>query len=218
MIWDWDYARSILPGLLDGLQTTFVVTLWGSVVAFSLGLVWTILSRPRSVLLRIPATFAVQFLRGTPLLVQLYFAFYVLPRYGIVLSTFVTGALVLGLHYSAYASEVYRAGIESVATGQWEAARALSLPTHRIWMTIVLPVALRRSVPALATYMIAMYKETALLFAIGLPVLLFEARIAGALAFRYTEPYTMAGLLYFAVSYPSAVLLRRLETRHAQWN
>jgi polar amino acid transport system permease protein len=123
---------------------------------------------------------------------------------------------VLGIHYSMYAAEAYRAGIEAVPRGQWEAARALHLSPAWTWRSVILPQSVRRSIPPLGSYLIAMYKETALLFAIGLPVLLAEAKIVGTSSFRLLEPLTLAGFMYLLISYPSSLLLRRWEKTHGQ--
>ncbi|MGH2803414.1 MAG: ectoine/hydroxyectoine ABC transporter permease subunit EhuD, partial [Thermoleophilaceae bacterium] len=157
----------------------------------------------------------VHFVRGTPLLVQAFFFFYVFPSYGITLPTLTTGIIAIGVHYSAYTAEVYRAGIENVPRGQWEAARALSLPLRRQWMGIVLPQAIRAVIPAQGNYIIAMFKDSAILSAITVTELLNKAQAVGSDSFRYLEPLTLAGLLYLLVSYPAAKLIRRLEHRLA---
>src|SRR5690606_9800821 len=104
-----------------------------------------------------------EFLRDTPLLVQLFFLYYVLPEYGILLPAFLTGALALGLQYSAYMSEVYRAGIESVTHGQTEAARALDLSPLRTFTVVILPQAIPRIVPALGNYLVSIMKDVPVL-------------------------------------------------------
>lgn len=212
-LWDWTYAWDIMPAMLRGLSITFQITILGSALAFFVGFLWTFGGRLRSRRARWSVRIAIDFVRGTPLLVQVFFIFYVGPALGVLLSPYQTGVIALGVHYSAYAGEVYRGAIGAVPVGQWEAASALNLPTRRVWQSVILPLVIRYSAPALANYVITMYKETAVLFAIGLPVLLLEARAAGSSTFRFTEPYTIAGLLYFLVSYPSAVLLRRMEAR-----
>lgn len=215
--WDWQYAWDIMPALMKGLLITLEVTVLSAVIAMFIGVPIAMAIRSKSYLLKVPVRFVLEFLRGTPLIVQIFFGFYILPQVGVTGSPFVTGVIVLGLHYSCYMAEIYRASIGSIAPGQWEAATALSLSRRRTWTGVILPQALRTSVPAMATYVISMYKETALLFAIGLPVLLYEARDEGIQSFRYLEPYTIAGLLYLAVSYASARAARRLETGSTQY-
>jgi polar amino acid transport system permease protein len=130
-----------------------------------------------------------------------------------VLSALTVGVIALGVHYACYTSEVYRAGIEAVPRGQWEAATALSLPRSRVWTGVVLPQAVPRVVPALGNYVISMFKEVPLLTAIGLLDVVGRAQEAGDTYFRYVEPYTIAGLLFLLLSYPASLLLRRLERR-----
>jgi polar amino acid transport system permease protein len=154
----------------------------------------------------------IEVVRSTPLLVQVFFlAFAVLPALGLQWSAFVIGVVALGVHYATYTSEVYRAGIEAVPVGQWEAATALSLPSTRVWIGVVLPQAVPRVLPALGNYVISMFKEAPLLLAIGVVEVVNAAREAGSLTFRYVEPYTLAGVLFLLLSYPASLLVRRLE-------
>lgn len=211
--WDWSYTGHVLPDLLRGLLVTVEATVLGSLVAFALGLVWALAFRAPSRWVRWPVQAVVEFVRNTPLLVQLFFLFYVLPTTGLTLSPLTTGVLGLGLHYSTYTAEVYRAGIDGVPAGQWEAATALSLPRHRTWTAVILPQAVRRVVPALGNYVIAMFKDTPMLAAITVLDMLKRAEEAGAESFRYTEPITVVGLLFVVIAYPTSLLMRALERR-----
>lgn len=216
MVWDWSFAWSILPGLLKGLLVTFEATVLGSIVAYILGLVFAVIRRSGIPVLSQLVWLFVEFVRSTPLLVQLYFLFFVAPDIvGVKLSPLVTGVIGLGVHYATYTSEVYRAGIDAVPRGQWEAARALSLPRGRVWTSVILPQAVPRVLPALGNYMISMLKETPLLLSISVLELVGQAQSAGAAAFRYVEPFTMAGVFFLILSYPASVLVRRLE-RHVE--
>jgi polar amino acid transport system permease protein len=137
----------------------------------------------------------------------------VFPTAGIRFSTLVTGMIAIGLNYSAYTAEVYRAGIEGVPRTQWEAARALNFSTVRTWTSVVLPQAVPAVIPALGNYLIAMFKDTPILSAIGIIEMLTQAKILGSASFRYTEPFTIVGVLFLLISYPSSVLVRQLEHR-----
>lgn len=212
-VWDWDYAFDVLPDLLRALVTTIQITLLGSVVALVLGLVIAVLRRGRIPVLDQLLWAFVEFVRSTPLLVQIYFLFFVLPQFGITLGAFTVGVLALGVHYATYTSEVYRAGIEAVPAGQWEAATALSLPRSRVWIGVILPQAVPRVLPALGNYVIAMFKEVPLLLVIGIVEVVNAAREIGSTTFRFVEPYTIAGLLFLLLSYPASILVRRLERR-----
>ena len=215
MTWDNAFAWSILPELLRGLWVTVQVTLLGTAIAMVVGLLIAVVRFSRIPVVSKLFGFLVELLRGTPLLVQAYIAFFVLPAYGIRFSAMVTGVLVIGLNYSAYTAEVYRAGIADVPVGQWEAATALSLPHSRTWVRVVLPQALRSVVPMLGNYLIQMFKDSAVLFAITVYELMGHAQAVGSSSYRYLEPLTLTGLLFLLVSYPASQLVRILERRLA---
>lgn len=215
MIWDWSFAVGILPSLLDGLWITVQITLIGMAIALVLGLAVAIVRFSKIPVLSRIFGFYLQFVRGTPLLVQAYFAYYVLPNFGVQFSALVTGIIVIGINYSAYTAEVYRAGIQSVPPGQWEAATALSLSTAQRWRFVVLPQAIRDVIPVLGNYLVQMFKDSAVLSAITVFELLSHATAIGSSSYRYLEPLTIAGLLFLAVSLPAAKLVKRLELRLA---
>jgi polar amino acid transport system permease protein len=213
--WDWRFAWSIVPDLLAGLRLTILATMFGSIVSFALGLVWTLIRLARIRRVTPVVEFFVQFVRGTPLLVQLYFLFYIFPEWGVSLSAFATGVLGLGVCYSAYTTEIYRAGIENLAAGQWEAALTLGLPIRRVWLGIVLPQSIRTILPMLGNQVIGMFKESSLLSTITVMELLAQGNNIGSINFRYVEPLTMVGALYFVISYIAARLVRGSEARDA---
>ena len=209
--WKWDFALSIVPALLGGLGYTVVASLLGSMIAIAVGLFWAILRMSRIPVISPVAVLIINFLRGTPTLIQLYFVFYVLPHYGLTLSIMMTGVLTLGISFSGYTAEVFRTSIEAIRPGQWEACLAMGLPIPHVWGRIVLPQAMRTATPMLGNYVILMFKETAILSTIGLSELLGRGMEIGFLNFRFTEPLTIAAGLYFIVSYASARAIRRLE-------
>lgn len=217
MEWDWDFALSILPTLLQGLQITLLATVLGVVVAAALGLVFALLRRSPSRAVTRTTGFVVEFIRGTPLLVQLYFIFYVLPDIGLRLPALAAGVLGMGLHYAAYFAEVYRGGIEAVPRGQWEAARATNLTARQTWMHVVLPQAVPPMIPAMANYVLAMFKETPLLSAITVMELMGQARSVANSTYRYVEPITLVGVCFLIVSIISVVGLRWLERRFGRF-
>lgn len=217
MTWDWSNAAAAIPVLLRGLVVTLEITALGSVLAYLLGLVLALLRRSRIPVLSQVVYLFIELVRSTPLLIQIFVVFYLVwPLLGITPSPFITGVIVIGVHYAAYTAEVYRAGIEAVPKGQWEAARALSLPRPRVWTGVVLPQAIPRLLPALGNYTISMFKETPLLLAIGVLDVVNRAEQQAGVTFRAIEPYTLAGLLFLLISYPSSILVRRLERRVGQ--
>lgn len=211
-VWDWGFAFSILPALLSGLVLTLQITVLGSLVAFSLGLLLALALRGPRVIAIVVRGF-VEFVRSTPLLVQIFFLYFVLPDFGVLLPALAVGVIALGVHYATYTADIYRAGIDAVPVGQWEAAAALSLPRSRVWTGVVLPQAIPRVLPALGNYVISMFKETPLLIGISVLEIVGQAREVGGVSFRYVEAYTLAGLLFLLLSYPAALAVRRLERR-----
>ncbi|MGG1551346.1 ectoine/hydroxyectoine ABC transporter permease subunit EhuD [Paenibacillus ferrarius] len=213
MKWDWHYAFTILPDLVKVLPITIGVTLLGFITACILGLPLALARRSRNKVVSKITQAGIEFVRCTPLLVQLFVLFYVLPLYGVALSPFVTGVLGLGMHYSTYMSEVYRSGIEAVPRGQWEAAKALNLNGRRTWIAIILPQAIPPIIPVMGNYFITMFKETPILSAITLVELLQTAKSIGSGSFRYIEAFTLVGFLFLLLSYPSSILIKNMEKR-----
>lgn len=210
-IWSWERAWEVLPALLEGFRLTLLATVVGTAIAAVLGLFVALARRSSIRWVSIPIGVVVEFIRSTPLLVQLVFVYLMLPS----VPGIVVGCVVLGVHYATYMSEVYRAGIDAVPPGQWEAATALNLPRSRTWRDVVLPQAIRKTLPGLGNYAISMFKETPFLFAISVVEMFAAAQNFGANTFSYIEPLTMVGLFFLAASYPTSLLVRRMEKRLA---
>jgi polar amino acid transport system permease protein len=124
--------------------------------------------------------------------------------------------VALGLHYACYCSEVYRAGLEAVPRGQWEACTALNLASWTTFRDIILPQAIPPIVPALGNYLVALFKDTPLLSAIAVLELVQTAKVLGSENFRYTEPMTIVGLAFLVMSLVSSAGIRWLERRLAR--
>lgn len=218
--WNWERFIDAWPYILDGLWVTIQFTFLGSLVAYVLGLVFAVIRQ-----LRIPVVDQIlwafiEFVRSTPLLVQVFILYWVLRpelMQGLDpdLQKVLVGTFALGLHYACYTSEVYRAGIEAVPKGQWEAATALNLPRTRVWTGVVLPQAVPRVLPALGNYTIAMFKEVPLLSAITIFDIVYRVKTdyAADTGGAGPEAWAAAGLTFLALSYPCAILVRRLERR-----
>ena len=208
---DWVFVWDILPLLARAALVTIEATLLGFGLAASLGLLLAIGRMSHQPWIAWPIAGFVEFIRSTPLIVQLFFMFFVLPKFGIVMPAFLTGILGLGLHYSSYCAEVYRAGLENVPRGQWEAALALNLSLPRTYWDIVIPQAIPPVVPALGNYLVSLFKETPLLSAIAVLELMQTAKIVGSEYFRYLEPITLVGLFFLGFSLLAAAAIRRVE-------
>ncbi|MBN8931668.1 MAG: ectoine/hydroxyectoine ABC transporter permease subunit EhuD [Rhizobium pusense] len=215
--YEWDtttwltYTTSILPIILIGLTGTLKAAAAGFAIALVLGLVFALLRRSRVKMISWPTALVVEFLRDTPLLVQLFFLYYVLPDFGIVLPAFLTGALALGLQYAAYTSEVYRGGIEAIHHGQWEAATALNLTRMQTYRDIIIPQAIPRIVPAMGNYLVAMIKETPVLSVVTVLEMMGLANMIGERTFEYLVPLTLVGLIFLLLTIICSAGLSRLQ-------
>lgn len=215
--YEWDtttwvtYTTSILPIILIGLTVTLKAAAAGFAIALVLGLVFALLRRSRIKVISWPTSLIVEFLRDTPLLVQLFFLYYVLPDFGIVLPAFLTGALALGLQYAAYTSEVYRGGIEAVHHGQWEAATALNLTRMQTYRDVIIPQAIPRIVPAMGNYLVAMIKETPVLSVVTVLEMMGLANMIGERTFEYLVPLTLVGLIFLLLTLICSAGLHRLQ-------
>ena len=213
MNWSWDVAFDVLPQLLKGLVVTIEATIVASLIAYILGLAIAILKMSNRKSTRVSLYWMTEFIRRTPILVQLYVVFYVLPDYGIFLEAFTCGVMVLGIHFSTYTSEVFRAGIDNVPKGQWEAARSLNYNPYQAWKHVILPQAIPPMIPPLANYLITMFKETPLLAAITVVELFRAADQYSNSHYTYLEPMTLVGVFFLLVSIPSAMIAMRLEKK-----
>ncbi|WP_324653972.1 ectoine/hydroxyectoine ABC transporter permease subunit EhuD [Georgenia sp. H159] len=213
-IWSWERAADALPQLLSAFfEVTLLATVLGSAIAAVLGLVVAVVRRSAPALIARPVHWVMEFIRMTPVVIQLLFVYYAFTSW----EPLWIGIGVLGIHYSTYMAEVYRSGIDNVPKGQWEAATALSLPRQRTWTRVVIPQALRTTVPALGTWVISMFKDTPFLFVITVPELVSAAENYGSRTFTYVEAFTLAGLIFLAASYPTSILVRKLEARLARY-
>lgn len=210
MIWDWAFALEILPTLARAAVVTIQATLLGFVIAALLGLAIAVarIAVPRA---GWAISVLVELIRSTPLLIQIFFLYFVLPNFGIVLDAFAAGVIAIGVHYAAYCSEVYRAGFDNIPRGQWEASTALNLDGWTTFRDIIIPQAIPPIIPALGNYLVALFKETPLLSAIAVLELMQTAKIIGSDTFRYTEPITLVGLFFLVMSLVSAGLIRMAE-------
>jgi ectoine/hydroxyectoine ABC transporter permease protein EhuD len=200
--------------LLNGTFLTIFLTFTSFAVGLSLGLVLALarLNKQRWYFYW-PAQAFVEVIRGTPLIVQLFYLFFVLPFVGITMSPITTGILGLGVNYGAYMSEVYRGGIEAVDRGQWEAAHALAMPNSLIMRAVVLPQAFRVIIPPMGNYFVSLFKDTAIVATISITELLFTARLIASQTFQYLQIYTVVLVIYFVISYPASRAVAWLERR-----
>ncbi|NHO33993.1 ectoine/hydroxyectoine ABC transporter permease subunit EhuD [Acetobacter fallax] len=199
MTWDNHFIILILPRLMKGLQITLIATLCSFALAASLGLVIAILEKTTRGIVHFCVSGIAHFIRGTPLLVQLFFLYYLLPYANITLPALACGIAGLGIHYATYLSNVYRSGIEAIPALQWEACTSCNLTRFQTWRYIILPQAIRPVIPVIGNYFIALIKETPLLSSISVMDMMGEASIFGDMHYRYLEPITMVGVLFLVI-------------------
>lgn len=212
-LWNWDRAFEVFPTLLEAFfQVTLLATVIGSAIAATLGLVIAMTRKLAPAWIAWPVHAFMEFIRMTPVVVQLLFAYYAFD-----FAALPTGIVVLGIHYAAYMAEVYRSGIDAVPKGQWEAATALSMSPRRTWLKVIIPQSLRTTLPALGTWVISMFKDTPFLMVIFVTELVRAAQTYGGQHYAYTEAITLAGLIFLAASYPTYLLMKQLEKRLARY-
>ena len=214
--WSWDTFFEALPFVLDGLWITVSLTITCFLFALVFGFAWTFLRRVPNKPLNWIVTWTMEFIRSTPPLVQLFFIYYawpLIPGIGMTLNPFTSAVLGLGIHFSTYIGEIYRSGIDNVEKGQWEAAKALNLSTIDKWRKIILPQAIPPTIPMLGNYFIIMFKEVPLASTISVAGIMLMANTYGARNWAYLEPLTIVGIIFLLLSYPSAVLIKKLEIK-----
>jgi len=213
---DWGVALRYSDELLHGLLITFQLSLAAFALALFVGLVIALLRLSRYKSLNYLTIVYIEVFRGTPEMVQLVWAYYVLPMFfGLPLSSIATGIIVLGFSLSAYLAEVYRAGIESVPGGQVEAARALGLSRTHTFIRIILPQALRVMFAPMLNNYVLLLKRTSLLMAIAVPELMFASHRLSSYTYRPLEILTAAALLYLVITYPATIIVGQIEKRFA---
>ena len=209
--WRWDFAIEILPNMLLATLNTILAAGIGYTIAAIVGLLFLLGQRTPIKIVNIINREIVEFIRSTPLLIQLFFVYFVLPQFGITLSAWVCGMITIGLHFGTYLSEVYRGALEGVPKTQWEACRALNFSTFYTYRKIVLPQAFPIAIPGMGNYLVGIFKDTPLLSTIGVAELFHAATAVGGYHYRYLEPYTIVGIIFLTLSIPAAIWIRKIE-------
>ena len=207
------HAREFLPILLQGAVVTVQVTALSFLLSSAIGLVLALgkLSPVRAVSLA--ASTVVNVIRGLPIIVQLFYIYFVLPEVGIQLTAFQAGVIGLGIAYSAYQAENFRAGIEAVDPGQREAALAMGMRPALLMRRVVLPQAFRIALPPYGNTLVMMLKDSSLVSTITVAEMTRQGQLIAASTFQNMTVYTLVALLYLAMSLPLVWGLRRLVKR-----
>lgn len=205
------FAAQIAPTLARGAGVAFIAAIGGFLVALVAGGLLAAMQRSTVRGLSITGRWLMELLRSTPLLIQVYFLFFVLPDWGIVLNPVMTGVVALGLYHGAYVAEAYRAVLDNLPAGQWDAADSLRFSRYQSYRYLMFPQLVLPLTPALGNTFITMLKDTPILAAVSVPELMFAANDVGAQSFRYVEPITLAALAYLFMSGVAALVVLLLR-------
>ena len=213
---DTDFIGTWAPFILGGAGLTVVICVGAIVLATVLAFIGAIARLSTNAVVYSVASLYVSLVRGTPLLVQVFFVYFALPQVDVVLRALEAGIIALGFNYGAYMTEIFRAGIQAVPRGQREAAEALGMRESLVMRRIVLPQAIRIVVPAIGNEFVAMIKDSSLVSIIGVQELLWRASSIGQRNFRTLEALLIAALVYWVLTIAFSFLQERLEQRMAR--
>ena len=203
-----------IPQVAKGWLTALALVLAGIPMAVPLGFLAALLRMSKFRIARAVASVYVNIVRGTPMFLQIYIAFFGLPLLGIALDNFVLGAVVMAINSGAYLCEIFRAGIQSISKGQFEAARSLGMNAAQTMIHVIIPQAFRRVIPTVTNEFILLYKDTSLLAAVGLSETVMFAKIITANTGNIT-PYIVAAMFYLIVTLPMSAWTRSMEEKSA---
>jgi polar amino acid transport system permease protein len=206
-------AQDYLPILLQGVQLTGLITLASLVVSTLLGLVWAMLRVSGIAVLAGFSAVMINILRGIPIIVQLFYIYFVLPDFGLSFTAVQAAIIGLGIAYSAYQAENFRAGIEAVDRGQVEAALSIGMGWGMTMRRVILPQAIRIALPPYSNIMIMMLKDSSQASTITVAELALQGKLIASSTFKNTSVYTMVALMYLALSLPLILLVRHFEAQ-----
>ena len=206
-------AQDYLPILLQGVQLTVLITLASLVVSTVLGLVWAMLRVSGIAVLSGFSAVMINILRGIPIIVQLFYIYFVLPDFGLSFTAVQAAIIGLGIAYSAYQAENFRAGIEAVDRGRVEAALSIGMGWGMTMRRVSLPQAIRIALPPYGNIMIMMLKDSSQASTITVAELALQGKLIASSTFKNTSVYTMVALMYLALSLPLILLVRHLEAK-----
>jgi polar amino acid transport system permease protein len=201
----------VSPIFMRGAATTLLITILSMTLGIVVGLIIALLQQVRVKLIRFLVTAYLWLFRGTPVLFQLIFVFYVLPGFGIMLSGFTSGVLALSLNEGAYTAEIFRSGLQAVGRGQRTAGRSLGMREWQVMRYVVLPQAMRVVIPPLGNQFLGMLKLSALVSTIAVQDLLLVANQTASANFRYFEALSAAGIYYLAMTTVFMIIQFQIE-------
>ena len=206
-------AREFLPILLQGVWLTILVTFGSLILSTLLGMVWALMRVSRVRVLQQLAKAIVNAIRGIPILVQLFYIYFVMPEFGVTLTALQASIIGLGIAYSAYQAENFRAGIEAIDKGQIEASESLGMGWALMMRRVVVPQAVKIILPPYGNIMIMMLKDSSQASTITVAELTLKGQLIAASTFKYTSVLTMVAVLYLVMSVPLILFVGWLERR-----
>jgi polar amino acid transport system permease protein len=209
----WRDTVEFLPILLNGVALTIVVTLGSLLLSTVLGLLWAMLRVSGVGLLSGISATLINLIRGIPIIVLLFYLYFVMPDLGIRLSALQAAILGLGIAYSAYQAENFRAGIEAIDKGQIEAAQAIGMGWWLTMRRVVLPQAVRIVLPPYGNVMIMLLKDSSQASTITVAELALQGKLIASSTFKNTSVFTLVALMYLTMSIPLILLVRHFEKR-----
>lgn len=209
----FDLAVQFMPLLLKGLLVTVEVTICALALSIVLGLVWAMMGRSRWLPVRVASRVGVNVIRGIPIIVQLFYVYFVLPEFGISLESFAAGVIGLGVAYSVYQAENFRAGFEAVDPALIEAAQSLGMKEAVIMRRLMLPLAIRTALPPFGNTSVMLLKDSSIASTITVAELTRAGQLIAVTTFQNQTVYTLIALLYLAMSLPLTLAVHQLERR-----
>jgi polar amino acid transport system permease protein len=206
-------AQDYLPILLQGVQLTILITLASLVVSTLLGLVWAVMRVSGIAVLSGFSAVMINILRGIPIIVQLFYIYFVMPDFGLSLTAVQAAIIGLGIAYSAYQAENFRAGIEAVDRGQVEAALSIGMGWGMTMRRVILPQAIRIALPPYGNIMIMMLKDSSQASTITVAELALQGKLIASSTFKNTSVYTLVALMYLALILPLILMVRHFEAK-----
>ncbi|MBT1515314.1 amino acid ABC transporter permease [Bradyrhizobium sp. SRL28] len=212
----WRDTVEFLPILMSGVALTIIVTIGSLLLSTALGLIWALMRVSGIGVLTGFSAGLINVIRGIPIIVLLFYLYFVMPEFGVTLSALQAAILGLGIAYSAYQAENFRAGIEAIDKGQIEAAQAIGMSWWQTMRRVVLPQAVKIVLPPYGNVMIMMLKDSSQASTITVAELALQGKLIASSTFKNTSVFTLVALMYLTMSIPLILLVRHFEKRAGQ--
>ncbi|MGF3031510.1 amino acid ABC transporter permease [Microbacterium alcoholitolerans] len=211
---DFSWVQGSLPIFLQAAFLTLQILIWSAVLSVLIGLITGQMLMSRHAWLRWPARVYVDFFRLTPILFQIVAIFFLIPIvFEVSVPAFTSGVIALSLNFGAFFAEIFRAGVQSIDKGQWEAAESMGMPHVKTLVRVIYPQAIKRMLPPIGNMLISLTKDTSLISVIGVAELFNTAQNVGAGTFRQIEVLLLVSLFYLLINLPLAINAERLNRR-----